>query len=346
MSSYVKKNIDLRRRVYSALGRMNKNDVVKHFQIEGFPRSTVYCIIKRFERGLSCEDKQKKGRPCKLSKKQQQKLKDCTENRVGVSQRKLALKFKVSQSCIKRNLNKLGLRYYKRQRAPKYTQQQLEQIPSKCRKLRREITNHETFIIIDDETYFTFSGDGMPGNAGFYSSDKRHTPSDVSFKSKEKFAPKILVWLALSRKGISAPFIGTTKGPAINSDIYIEKCLPKLSTLINKHYLNDKYIFWPDLATSRYAKETTEWLNEQKIPFVPRSINPPNVPKARPIEDFWSILADKVYNGGWSAMNEMQLANRIKAQLKKIDLKVVQTMMKDVCGKLRKIENKGPFSIL
>jgi transposase len=346
MGSYVKKKVDLRRRVYAVLGRMKKRDVVKHFQMEDIPRSTIYDIIKRFERGLPCDDKRRKGRPCKLNKKQQQKLKNCTENHVGISQRKLALKFMVSRPCIQRNFNKLGLKYYKRQRAPKYNQKQLEQMPSKCRKLRREITDHETFIIIDDEKYFTFSGDEMPGNAGFYSSDKRHTPTDVKFKSKQKFAPKILVWLALASKGISAPYIGTTKGPAINSDTYIEKCLPKLLKFINKHHQDDKYIFWPDLATSHYAKTTTEWLNEHKIPFVPKGINPPNVPKARPIEDFWSILANKVYNGGWAAMNEKQLVNRIKTQLKKMDLKVVQTMMEGVRGKLRKIEDNGPFSIL
>ncbi|CAF2070980.1 unnamed protein product [Rotaria magnacalcarata] len=45
---------------------------------------------------------------------------------------------------------------------------------------------------------------------------------------------------------------------------------------------------------SHYVKKTIEWLNEQIVPFVPRAANPPNVPKAKPIEDFWSILTDKV----------------------------------------------------
>ncbi|CAF3561948.1 unnamed protein product, partial [Rotaria sp. Silwood2] len=241
---------------------------------------------------------------------------------------------------------KTGLKYYKRQRAPKYTQKQLEQIPAKCRKLRREFTDQETFIIVDDEKYFTFSGEETPGNAGFYSSNKENTPDDVKFKSKQKFEPKILVWLALSSKGISTPFIGTTKGPAVDTDVYIGKCLPKLLKFIEKHHLDDKYIFWPDLASSHYANTTSAWLNEQKVPFVPKVANPPNVPKARPIEDFWSILADKVYSGGWAAMNQEQLVNRIKSQLKKIDLGVVQTMMDGIRKKLRKIEDKGPFSIL
>ena len=53
---------------------------------------------------------------------------------------------------------------------------------------------------------------------------------------------------------------------------------------------------------------------------MPKVANPPNVPKARPVEDFWSILADKVYSGGWMATNPEQLVNRTKSKLKKIDL--------------------------
>lgn len=91
MSSFVNKKVDIRRRVYSVLGRMKKIDVVKHFLMEGIPRWTIYSIIKRFEHGLPCDDKPRKGRPPKLNKKQQQNLKNSAENRVGVSQRKLAL---------------------------------------------------------------------------------------------------------------------------------------------------------------------------------------------------------------------------------------------------------------
>jgi hypothetical protein len=175
----------------------------------------------------------------------------------------------------------------------------------------------------------------MPGNSRFYSFDKEHTQPDVKFKCKQNFTSKISVCLAVSNKGISTPYIGTT----IDGYLYIEKFLPKLLTFITEHHQDDKYIFWADLTISHYVKTTIEWLNQQKIPFVPRCINPPNVPKARPIEDFWSILADKVYNGGWRVMNERKLVNKIKAQLKKIGLKLVQTRMKGAREKLRKIED-------
>ena len=58
---------------------------------------------------------------------------------------------------------------------------------------------------------------------------------------------------------------------------------------------------------------------EQNINFVEVKSNPPNVPQARPIEDFWGCLAQKVYEGCWEATSEQQLIDRIKRKLKEFD---------------------------
>ena len=101
------------------VGQKKKILIVKHFRMENIPRSTIYSIIKRCENGLPIEDKSRTGRAAKMHHEQQQKLKKCAENRVGVGQRKLEMKFSVSRSCVRRNIEKVGLRYHKRQRAPK-----------------------------------------------------------------------------------------------------------------------------------------------------------------------------------------------------------------------------------
>ena len=338
--------VKLRERVYSLLGRMSKSEVVKHLVRENIPRRTVYDIINRKENGLPAEDMPRKGRPPKMNQTKLAELQKSAQNKVGVSQRKLAKKFSVSKTCIQENLTKLNLKYRKRKTAPQYSDKQLEEIPKKCRKLRREITDQKTFIILDDEKYFSFGGDNMPGNAGFYTNDQDETPNNVKFKATSKFPKKILVWLALSSKGISQPFIGKCGGPAISKDVYISKCLSKLIAFIDKYHKDEKIVFWPDLASSHYAKDTIEWLTAKNIPFVPKESNPPNIPKARPIEDFWSILANSVYDKGWEAKTEAQLVRRIKKKIKEIDLGVVQTMMKGIRSKLRRMEDKGPFAIL
>jgi hypothetical protein len=54
-------------------------------------------------------------------------------------------------------------------------------------------------------------------------------------------------------------------------------------TDIQKHHSDLKYIFWPDLASAHYTIDTVTWLTEN-VHYVPKRLNPPNVPQARPIE--------------------------------------------------------------
>ena len=184
------KQVDVRRHVYHLLGQMTKVEIVKHFQMKGIAGSTIYFIIKRCENGLPFEENARTARLSKLNKESQGKLKKMVKNQIGIHQRQLTKEFSVSCGCIKRNMKKMELNYYKRQRAPKYNQQQLEKIPGQCRKF---INKKKPIIILDDEKYFAISGDNMLTNAGFYFSNQTNTPNDVKFKQKQKFKSKVLV---------------------------------------------------------------------------------------------------------------------------------------------------------
>ena len=54
--------------------------------------------------------------------KEIKRLQNATAIHVGVSQRKRARKFSIWKIILHDNLKKLGLKYYKRQKAPKYTE--------------------------------------------------------------------------------------------------------------------------------------------------------------------------------------------------------------------------------
>jgi hypothetical protein len=56
---------------------------------------------------------------------------------------------------------------------------------------------------MDDEKYFRFSGDRMPGNDGYYTRDKNTCPDDVRFIGEDKFPKQMLVWIAISEDGAS-----------------------------------------------------------------------------------------------------------------------------------------------
>ena len=124
---------------------------------------------------------------------------------------------------------------------------------------------------------------------------------------------------------------------AINTEIYINECLQaRLLPFIHIHHGDFNYLFWPDLVRAHSSKESMAWMNENV-----KMSNPPNVPQARPIENLWGILAQKVYEGGWEATTQQELISRIQSQLKKIDSNFLQSLMGGVKTKLRAIADRG-----
>ena len=87
----------------------------------------------------------------------------------------------------------------------------------------------------------------------------------------------------------------------VNRNVYLDTIKCGLVPFIRKYHSNNNYKFWPDLASSHYAKKNVDYYREQKIKFVEKSENPANIPEVRPIEDFWSILKGEVYMNGWKA---------------------------------------------
>ena len=100
----------------------------------------------------------------------------------------------------------MGIRYYKKQRAPKYTDKQLEEVSTRARRLCRMLSNNNFELIMDDEKDFLLQDQLAPTNRGLYTSDKCTIAAQVKFKITQKFEAKILVWIAISEKGVSKPF--------------------------------------------------------------------------------------------------------------------------------------------
>ena len=80
-----------------------------NFKASGFSKSQIYTIMANFDQNGSVGRKSGSGRPQKLDKKMKSQLKKMVNDKVGVSQRKLATKFNVNKSTIGRNLKKTEL---------------------------------------------------------------------------------------------------------------------------------------------------------------------------------------------------------------------------------------------
>ena len=122
-----------------------------------------------------------------------------------MSQRRLAKKFQVSQPNICQQLSKTKISCFKREKTPKYDMKQQLKEKKLSRKLVTELYKENSSIIMDDEKYFTFSGEYYPSNDNYYTNDQEKCPDHTRFKGKDKYPQKLVMWIAISELGMSKP---------------------------------------------------------------------------------------------------------------------------------------------
>lgn len=323
-----------------------KYQVWKYFSELGVAKQTIYDVLNRHESLGSVERTLGSGRLAKKMKKKQKALLITETVEKGKSQNQTASKFRISQSYVCRILRKSGLRAYKKQKVPLVSNGQKEVQKVRCKKLHKLIISHNNpDVIMDDETYFTLKNDKIPNNSFYYATCSGDAPVKQRTSAHRKFEQKLMMWIAISPKGISKPFFFKS-GEAVHQKTYsqcIEKCLVPF---IHQKYTNTPYIFWPDLASSHTAKSTLDLFKRHALNVVPKDCNPPNAPQIRAIEDFFGILKQTVYSNNWTANDHKQLKRRIKYCLeKKIDSEKICDMMKNVCKKVKKAKNYGLQSL-
>jgi hypothetical protein len=116
----------LRKRVEIVIPQMKKSEIVNHFEKEGYPGRTIYNTINRLHNGEPIKDKKQTGRRTFRTSTRNNQLKRLTNNRKGVSQRRLGRKFGVYQMTICRQLSKMNISCFKREKTSKYTEKQAE----------------------------------------------------------------------------------------------------------------------------------------------------------------------------------------------------------------------------
>lgn len=333
------------RDAWFARGGATKSEFVRNQEKAGFNRRTVYNTIKRIEKDISMDRKPGGGRKIQgWTESKEMKLRHEADHTVGVSCRRLGRKFKIDHKTVKKILDRNKIEVRKRIKGPKVSEKQGNVIKTRVRNMTRgpfKASNDDIDVIMDDETYFDENGMDFSGSNTYMSSTPGEEPPSIKVKQKTKYPFKLLLWVAISKKGRSSFFVKKSR-MAVNSKMYIEECLKKkLLPFIKKHYPNGDYIFWPDLASSHYSKETQNFMREHEINFVEKHLNPPNCPNLRPIESFWAKVKREVYAEGWVPKNIEELEERVKSVMRKQRFRDCESMMANVAKKVRLADRKG-----
>ena len=201
--------------------------------------------------------------------------------------------------------------------------------------------------IQDDESYFDENGMDFHGQDYYFTLPGGMDPGEnIKFRETEKFPFKVMVWVAISRKGRSQIYMKRSKG-ATNRFEYTKECIRgRLMPFIRKHYPDGSYVFWPDLASCHYANHTQTALRQLGVRYVLKENNPPNVPQLRPIETFWFLLKSKVYSNGWQPKTSEDLFQRIKSCIRTIENSKCEKLMTGVGKKVRRAVEHGVLSVV
>ena len=203
----------------------------------------IYNITKKYDECGQVEDKPRSGRPKKLCRRQRNQLKCLVNHKTGVSLSQLASKFRVNHQTIHTYLEEMNIKYYKKQRSPKYIDQQLQEVPVRAHHLYQMLPNNDFQLVMDDEKCFLLTDQSISTNLGFYTSDNAVTSSEVKYKRTNKHEEKLLVWIAISTNEISSSFFAK-KLQVINETTYLNECiLKRLMPFVDRHHIKEKVLF-------------------------------------------------------------------------------------------------------
>ena len=324
----------------------SKNIVFKHFKKRKISKTTIYRLLKQYDEQGNIEVSRNFGKGIRNKNPMfVAKVKKIVERKPDISVRQIARKLKISKSYVHEIIKKdLNLKVFKKKVVPKYIKDQKQRAKKNCLKIYRKLipSGSGLKLVIDDESYFMYDPSAAGGNKYYHSTSPDSVPVEYRIKPKEKFARKVMVWHAMDEDGnVSKPvfFEGT-----VNGRIYLQQCIKRvLIPFILQHHRKEDILFWPDMATSHYTKEVIEYLRDQKICFIPKLENAPNVPQARGIEKFWGIMKCKYSYEKNEPKNLAQFRRIYRRLLKSVTEETVQNVMKTARSNLRKIGLKGVY---
>lgn len=266
--------------------------------------------------------------------KLEKKIVELFSKNKSISVRDVARKVGVSNANVQKTKERLNMKTHKKQKAPKRSQAQHQRAKARSGKLYKHLcANSERCILMDDETYVKMDTSTLPGPQYYTAVVGELVPDEEKCVNVEKFGEKVLVWQAMCSCGLkSSTFF--TKG-RIGGENYRKECIQKrILPLYNKHDVSP--IFWPDLASAHYAKETVDLIKAKNIDYIEKDRNPPNCPNLRPVERYWAIVKRHMRKKGEVAQNMNDFKKMWNSAARKVTITGVQRLMQSVRSKIRK----------
>ena len=175
-----------------------------------------------------------------------------------------------------------SVKIFTRRKAPKY-RDELNQILGHYKIWKLDVQ-----LILDDENYFSLNGGDISCIRKYYTTDRSTALPEVKFKTKMKFESKLLVWIAVSQKGISSIYVHRST-IAIKQETYLHDCIRKRLSIVTTR-----------MAMFYFSQILFYRITQNKFKNFSRQItlnlyNVSKILQTRPTETIWSLLGQKVH---------------------------------------------------
>jgi hypothetical protein len=150
---------------YEENRRKGKPFTVRHFIEMGLKRRSIYNVISRIENNKPLKRSNGSGRKAiKMNHKKIESLINSFDGKKRVSQKRKAQKYDISQSYVSKIQGWAGVKYYKKRIKSKTIPEQDIVIKKRLNRLSKTSfrPSNGLKIVIDDESYFSLSGENMP----------------------------------------------------------------------------------------------------------------------------------------------------------------------------------------
>ncbi len=200
-------------------------------------------------------------------------------------------------------------------------------------------TNFQT-VLFTDECCATL--DGPDGWSSGWLVDGHHFPTRLR---RQQGGGGVMFWAGIMGRELVGP-LRVTEDAKMTSAKYIEFLTDHFLPWYKKknRAFRSKIIFMHDNAPSHAAKNTSVSLAAMGIKWEKLMVWPPSSPELNPIENLWSILKRKIYEGGRQLASKPQLWEAILTSCKEIQAETLQKLTSSMDARsVKVISKKGSY---
>ena len=294
------------------------------------------CITVTFQRFCetgTVEDKERSGRPSKITEEKIEEVQGFLENQPQSSVRTVATACSIPRTTIHRIMREhLSLKPYKMHFVQQLYDEDLQDRVDMCETVipMLEDKDMQNNLFFSDEATFYLNGLVNKHNVRYWSESNPHVTNETVMHS-----PKLNVWCAMSKDQLIGPYF--FDDDTVNGRNYLLMLQNFFIPEVRRLHKLRSIVFQQDGAPPHFSVAVRQYLDNQfpgrwigrggSIRWAPRS------PDLTPLDFFlWGYVKDRVYRNAIKDLNELKM--KIENEIRSISKKTLSDVFSNISERM------------